>query len=138
MLTVCSHERQEPNTRLAPPLVPGGLVACHGVPRVQEQGKPPGQATEDVPSCWQINGNLRFVRLAWRAGLSDAIGVAEVVIGAVGLVAAVLIYRWQRHRKGLGVAVLTDRPLLMTPSPFAVSVHHAAALAGVTRDSIYL
>src|SRR5215211_4099392 len=36
MLTVCSHERQEPNTRLAPPLVPGGLVACHGVPR------PPG------------------------------------------------------------------------------------------------
>jgi hypothetical protein len=45
MLTVCSHERQEPNTRLAPPLVPGGLVACHGVPRVQEQGRLPGQAT---------------------------------------------------------------------------------------------
>jgi hypothetical protein len=62
--------------------------------------------------------------------LSNMIGVAEVLIGAVGLVAAFFIYRWQRQRKGLGVAVLTDRPLLMTPSPFAVTVHHDGKVVG--------
>jgi hypothetical protein len=56
--------------------------------------------------------------------LSNVIGVAEVLIGAIGLVAAFVIYRWQRQRKGLGVAVLTSRPLLTTPSPFGVSIHH--------------
>jgi hypothetical protein len=66
-------------------------------------------------------------------GLSDVIGVAEVLIGTVGLVAALLIYRWQRYRKGLGVAVLTDRPLLMTPSPFAVSVHHDGKVVAEPR-----
>jgi hypothetical protein len=34
MLTVCSHKRQEPNTRLAPPLIPGGMPRVHR-PRVQ-------------------------------------------------------------------------------------------------------
>lgn len=56
--------------------------------------------------------------------MSNMIGVAEVLIGAIGLVAALVIYRWQRQRKGLGVAVLTSRPLLTAPSPFGVSVHH--------------
>jgi hypothetical protein len=65
--------------------------------------------------------------------LSDVIGVAEVLIGVVGLVAAFLIFRWQRYRKGLGVAVLTDRPLLMTPSPFAVSLHHNGKVVGEPR-----
>jgi hypothetical protein len=32
--------------------------------------------------------------------------------------------------RGLGVAVLTDRPLLMTPSPFAVSVHYDGKVVG--------
>jgi hypothetical protein len=47
MLTICSQERQrqEPNSRLAPPLF---LVACWyatvpTVPTFQGQGRPPGQ-----------------------------------------------------------------------------------------------
>ncbi len=56
--------------------------------------------------------------------MSDVTGVAQVVIGVVTLIAAFAIYRWERNRKGLGVAVLTDRPLLTTTSPFALSLHH--------------
>jgi len=63
----------------------------------------------------------------------DMIGVAEVLIGAIGLVAAFVIYQWQRHRKGLGVAVLTDRPLLSTPMPFTLTVHHDGTVVGKPR-----
>src|SRR6266508_6678767 len=49
------------------------------------------------------------------------------------LVAAFVIYQWQRHRKGLGVAVLTDRPLLSTPMPFTVTLHHDGKVVGKPR-----
>jgi hypothetical protein len=41
--------------------------------------------------------------------VSDVIGVAEVALAAVGLVAAFVIYRWQRHHKALSFAILTNR-----------------------------
>jgi hypothetical protein len=65
--------------------------------------------------------------------LSDLIGVAEVVIATIGLVAVFVIYRWQRNHKALSLAVLTNRPLLTTPSPFTVSVHHNGKVVGEPR-----
>jgi hypothetical protein len=61
------------------------------------------------------------------------IGVAEVAIAAIGLVAAFVIYRRQRNHKALSFAILTNRSLLTTPSPFAVSVHHNGKIVGDPR-----
>jgi hypothetical protein len=65
--------------------------------------------------------------------LSDVIGVAEVALAAVGLVAAFVIYRWQRHHKALSFTIVTNRPLLTTPSPFTVTVQHNGKNVGEPR-----
>jgi len=65
--------------------------------------------------------------------VSDVGGVAGVLVGVLGLATAFVIYRLERQRKGLGLAVLTNRPLLTGESPFVVNVQHEGQPVGEPR-----
>jgi hypothetical protein len=61
--------------------------------------------------------------------LSDALGVVEVAVGTLALGATFIVYKWQLQCRGLGVVVLTNRPLISTPSPFPVTMSHDGRFA---------
>ena len=83
-------------------------------------------------ACQDVDAENRAVE--WiGAGSVDVVGLAGLVIAVAALAASFVIYRWQRQRKSLGCAVITNRPLLAFQSPFAVSVHHAGRLVDKPR-----